>query len=373
MIRPIFLFLCCLLYASAGVAGEKNKQLLKVEKEIKSVSSQLSLLKKQENKALHKLKNIEQQYGKISHSVRSLGKQLKQKKQRINEVQQEIKVQKRWLAAQESYLEGQVKAAYVLGRQEPLKLLLSQEDIAKSSRMMRYYLYFNRDRINQVQQINSSLQLLQGLEKEKQAELIQVSELATEQKNKQKSLVQTKQARKKLLKAIKKDFKAQNYQLSKLKKNASKLKGLVNALRAEARRPVAEIKAGLPFNKLKGKMQWPVKKKIIKYFGNKRLGGQWDGVLMRAAEGTKVKAIAAGQVVFAEWFKGYGLLVIVQHDKNYMSLYAYNQSLYQTKGDWISAGDTLATVGKSGGRERAALYFEIRKKNKPVNPAKWCR
>jgi septal ring factor EnvC (AmiA/AmiB activator) len=239
--------------------------------------------------------------------------------------------------------------------------------------MMRYYYYFNKDRVNQVQQINNSLQLLTGLEKEKQQELKQVSVLAIEQKKKQKILVQTKYERKQLLRSIKKDFKTQKYKLSKLKKNAQELKGLVNSLRLEKQRPIGEIKSALPFRHLKAKMSWPIKGKIIKYFGNRRVDSQWNGVLMSAKEGTQVKAIAAGQVLFSDWFKGYGLLVIVKHDKDYMSLYAYNQSLYQTKGDWVSAGDVLATVGKSGGRDRPALYFEIRKKNKPVNPAKWCR
>lgn len=371
--KVLRLFFFCWIYFPLSLAAEQSTQLLKVQEKIKNVSSKLSTLKKQEGKAQNKLQQLEQQYGEISQKVRHLGLQLKEKKQWIKEVQQDIKVQKKWLADQEKVIAGQVKAAYLLGKQEPLKLLLSQEDIGKASRMMRYYYYFNKDRVNQVQQINNSLQLLTGLEKEKQQELKQVSVLAIEQKKKQKILVQTKYERKQLLRSIKKDFKTQKYKLSKLKKNAQELKGLVNSLRLEKQRPIGEIKSALPFRHLKAKMSWPIKGKIIKYFGNKRGDSQWNGVLMSAKEGTQVKAIAAGQVLFSDWFKGYGLLVIVKHDKDYMSLYAYNQSLYQTKGDWVSAGDVLATVGKSGGRDRPALYFEIRKKNKPVNPAKWCR
>lgn len=144
-------------------------------------------------------------------------------------------------------------------------------------------------------------------------------------------------------------------------------------MRLEKPRPIGEVKAGQPFRHLKAKLAWPVKGKILKKFGSRRVDSQWNGVLIRAKEGTQVKAIATGRVIFSDWLKGYGLLLIVQHDKNYMSLYAYNQSLYKSKGDWVSAGDVLATVGKSGGRSKPALYFEIRKKNKPVNPAKWCR
>ncbi len=371
--KSLFLFFFCWIYLPFSMAAEQDKQLLKVQEKIKNVSSKLSTLKKQEDKAQNKLKHIEQQYGKISQKVRRLGSQLREKKQRIREIQQDIKVQQKWLAGQEKKIAGQVKAAYILGKQEPLKLLLSQEDIGKVSRMMRYYHYFNKDRINQVQQINNSLQLLKGLEKEKQQEVLQVSSLANEQKQKQKTLVQTKYERKQLIKKIKKDSKTQKNNLSKLKRNAKKLKGLVSSLRLEKQRPVGEIKSSLPFRHLKAKMSWPIKGRIIKAFASRRVDSQWNGVLMSAKEGTKVKAIAEGQVIFADWFKGYGLLIIVKHDKDYMSLYAYNQSLYQAKGDWVSAGDVLATVGKSGGRDKPALYFEIRKKNKPINPAKWCR
>jgi septal ring factor EnvC (AmiA/AmiB activator) len=371
--KALLLFFFCWIYFPFNLFAEQNTRLLKVQEKIKSVSSKLSTLKKQEGKAQNKLKQLERQYGKISQKVRHLALQLREKKQRIKEIQQDIKEQQKWLFGQENYIAGQARAAYILGKQEPLKLLLSQEDIGKVSRMMRYYYYFNKDRVNQVQQINNSLQLLKGLEKEKQQELQRVSELAVEQKQKQKKLVQTKYARKKLLKSIKKDFKTQKYKLSKLKKNAQKLKGLVNTLRLEKQRPVAAVKSVLPFRHLKAKMSWPIKGKIIKYFGNRRVDSRWNGVLMRAKEGTKIKVIAAGQIVYADWFKGYGLLIIVKHDKDYMSLYAYNQSLYQTKGDWVSAGDVVATVGKSGGRDKSALYFEIRKKDKPINPAKWCR
>lgn len=368
-----FFLVFCGLYLSVSLAAEQDTQLLKVQEKIKNVSSKLSTLKKQEDKAQNKLKHIEQQYGEILKRVHRLGVQLKEKKQRIKEIKKDISEQEEWLDGQEKQIEGQVKAAYILGKQEPLKLLLSQENIGKASRIMRYYYYFNKDRVNQIQQINNSLQLLKGLEKEKQQELQLVSELAVEQKSKQKTLVKTKYERKQLLKAIKKDFKTQKYKLSKLKKNAQELKGLVNSLRLEKRRPIGDVKSALPFRHLKAKLPWPVKGKIIKYFGSRRADSQWNGVLISAKEGTKVKAIAAGQVVYADWFKGYGLLVIVKHDKDYMSLYAYNESLYQTKGDWVSAGDVVAMVGKSGGRDKPALYFEIRKRDKATNPAKWCR
>jgi len=127
------------------------------------------------------------------------------------------------------------------------------------------------------------------------------------------------------------------------------------------------------FAKLKGALPWPVKGRLVKKFGARRSDSRWDGVLIKANEGQEVRAVTRGQVVYADWLRGYGLLTIIKHDKGYMTLYAFNQSLYKAKGDWVEAGTVISTVGLSGGRSDAGLYFGIRKKGKPVNPVKWCR
>ena len=127
------------------------------------------------------------------------------------------------------------------------------------------------------------------------------------------------------------------------------------------------------FARLKGKLPWPVKGKLIKNFGDKRSDSQWAGVLIKAKEGRDIKAIAHGRVVYADWLRGYGLLTIIDHGKGYMTLYAFNQSLYKSLGDNVDAGTIIASVGSSGGQAEAGLYFGVRKKGRSVNPIKWCR
>ena len=351
----------------------KDKELRQVQDKIKSVASNLSQLKNQQNRASSELKRVEQQHGKIARAIHTLSNQVQQKQLRINEIQQEIQLQNGWLLMQQEQLAGLVKSAYALGRQEQLKLLFTQQDTSRTSRIMAYYQYFNRARLDKLSRIDTSLQLLSTLAQEKQLEKQQLAALIVDNKQQQNKLAQSKKERKKILAKIKKDYQKNATQLNRLKKNEKQLKRLIATLQQAMQNfPVTE-NLGQPFHRLKGKLPWPVKGKVVQSFASPRSGGKWNGVLIQARTGTKIKAVAHGQVIFSDWFKGYGLLVIVKHDKQYMSLYAFNQSLYQEVGDWVDAGDILATVGNSGGRNKPGLYFEIRKKDKPINPKKWCK
>ena len=130
-----------------------------------------------------------------------------------------------------------------------------------------------------------------------------------------------------------------------------------------------------PFGKLKGKLPWPVVGKPSNRFGRYRNGTslRWQGLTIPSTEGNRVEAIHSGRIVFADWLRGSGLLVIIDHGDGYMSLYAHNQSLLKEIGDWVNPGDTIATVGNSGGQQRSGLYFEIRHNGKPTDPKRWCK
>ncbi|MCK5355412.1 MAG: peptidoglycan DD-metalloendopeptidase family protein, partial [Methyloprofundus sp.] len=275
---------------------------------------------------------------------------------------------------QKTQLAGQVKSAYVLGRQEQLKLLFNQQDAGRTSRIMTYYQYFNKARLDKLSRLNNSLQLLNTLETEKQLERQQLTDLINHKTQQQNELDQTAIERKKILAKIKKEYRQGSTQLSRLKKDEQQLKRLITKLQQAVQKPPPVMaNTTLAFHQLKGKLPWPVKGKVIRSFGSSRSGGKWNGTLIKANKGKKIKAIAHGQVIFSDWFKGYGLLVIIKHDSQYISLYAFNQSLYKNVGDWVEAGDILATVGNSGGRDKPGLYFEIRQKDRPVNPKKWCK
>ena len=355
-------------------AGDKEKKLRVVQTEMTVVAKQLSRLKQQAEQADSELKQIELQYGTLARSLRELTAQVEAKNQRIAQIRQDIHVQKSWLASQQSQLAAQVKAAYALGGQEQLKLWFNQQDAERSSRIMKYYQYFNQARLEELDRIKASLSLLNTLEQEKQQELQALQALVVDKQTQQQQLSATKKQRKKLLVLIKRAYKKNHSQLSRLQKNARQLKRLVAQLQKQKTVPelVFADSPSLPFAQLKGRLPWPVRGKIVRSFGSRRTGGKWQGVLIRVAEGTAVKAIAHGQVVFADWFKGHGFLMIIEHDKSYLSLYAFNQNLERQAGDWVEAGEVVATVGNSGGRDKPGLYFEIRRQGKPLNPKKWC-
>jgi len=129
-----------------------------------------------------------------------------------------------------------------------------------------------------------------------------------------------------------------------------------------------------PFSTLRGKLGWPVEGRVARRFGTRRGPDLlWQGILIASKEGREVRAVAGGRVAYADWLRGFGLLVIVEHDGGFMSLYGRNQSIYKEVGDWVEAGEMVATVGDSGGADGTGLYFEIRRAGRPQDPLAWIR
>ena len=128
-----------------------------------------------------------------------------------------------------------------------------------------------------------------------------------------------------------------------------------------------------PFSTFKGKLTWPVAGEVLHDYGTSRGSGplKWNGVVLAAPRGREVRAVYHGRVIFADWLAGMGLLVVVDHGENFMTLYGYNETVLKSPGDWVAPGDAIATVGDSGGQSQASLYFEVRQGTRPVNPRQW--
>jgi septal ring factor EnvC (AmiA/AmiB activator) len=190
-----------------------------------------------------------------------------------------------------------------------------------------------------------------------------------------------------LLTRIDSDFISNEQRLAQLQESESRLRGLMTSLSdtekalsvnaeqdKELSTSLANVsKTNTDFLSLKGKLPWPVVGKLSHKFGSARTEVAWDGVLIDAKEGLEVQAVTRGKVVFAEWFRSFGLMIIIDHGQGYLTLYGYNQSLYKKTGDAVEAGDVIASVGQSGGRNKAGLYFGIRNKGVPIDPLEWCR
>jgi septal ring factor EnvC (AmiA/AmiB activator) len=279
------------------------------------------------------------------------------------------------LAADRDLLERQVRAAYLIGPQEPLKLLLNQKDPAQTGRMLEYYRYFGRSRAAQIEEIERDLGELAALDAALAEEEARLVALEQRQKGELAKLTAARERRGRALVTLEAESKNRAKELERLKDQQGGLEKLVRELRRALERvekfPTDSKSA---FAKLRGKLAWPVAGKLSASFGQIRAGGvKWDGVLVAGAQGSPVRAVYHGRVVYADWLSGLGLLTIVDHGDGYLSLYGHNERLYKEVGERVTAGDTIATVGDSGGRSSPALYFEIRKGGRPVDPRPWFR
>ena len=270
-------------------------------------------------------------------------------------------------------LAGQIRAASMIGQQEPLKLLLNQRDPAETGRMLTYYQYFGRARAGQIAAINAHLAELSTLDTALAEEEGRLIALEEQQRGELSKLQSARERRGRALVTLEAESKNRAKELERLKDQQGGLEKLVRELRRALERidkfPTDSKDA---FAKLRGKLAWPVAGRLVASFGQTRAGGvKWDGVLVSGAQGTAVHAVYHGRVVYADWLSGLGLLTIIDHGDGYLSLYGHNERLYKEVGERVTAGDTIATVGDSGGRSTPALYFEIRRAGKPIDPRPW--
>jgi septal ring factor EnvC (AmiA/AmiB activator) len=266
-----------------------------------------------------------------------------------------------------------VRSAYEVGRTSRWQLILNQQHPQDLSRLLHYHdeiVSFRRKQFANYQQHLNELALI---EKKIQAN---VEKLTTKRKTLQRQheqLIEQRQQRERTLAKIRSLMKNKDQELQRQKRHQKELEQVIAAA-SRISRDLALEKNHRPFKASKGKLSWPVSGQIQNRFGSRRNGSlHWDGVLIKAREGTPVKAIHSGRVLFADWLPGQGLLIILDHGDQYMSLYAHNQVLLKEPGEWVNSGDTIARSGNTGGQAVAGLYFEIRHKGKPTNPSSWCK
>jgi len=373
-----FLMAFLLMLACPASWGEpsivsKQKQLTQLQTAIKQTDFDVSKLQHEKNQLIQQLMRQEKHYGQIAGIIKALKQTIKHQNSALKVVSAQFADTRKKLDRQKRQLENQIKSAHAMGNKERLKVLLNQGDPALSSRMLVYYDYLNKARLKKLNEFDKNFRRLKQLQVDKHQKSEALAVILEKRKSEQAELQAVRKGREKLLVSIEKQFSSKKMQLQRLKVNAKKLQRLILSLQQNSDDFPFQEGPGKPFAQLKGRLPWPVKGRLVKNFASPRSETRWDGVLINAREGIEIHAITRGRVVYADWLRGYGLLTIIDHGEGYMTLYAFNQSLYKSEGDWVEAGDVIASVGKSGGRSHAALYFGIRKKGKPVNPALWCR
>ncbi len=303
--------------------------------------------------------------------LRTVRARLAQSEARLQELTAERARHEQALDEQRQALANQLRTAYMGGREEQVKLLLSQDDPAAFGRMLVYYSYLGRARVERITQIQALVEALEAAAAEENRERERLAALESDSRRELSSVDSARNERSRALRAMNAQIRTSSDSIAKLKRDAAALEKLVTDLR-KAMRDVAPG-SGQAFEKVRGRLAWPVPGNITARFGQPRGGGlKWNGVMIEVARGTEVRALYEGRVAYADWLPGMGLLLIIEHG-GYMSLYAHNEQLFKGAGDRVEGGEVVATVGDSGGRSQPGLYLEIRRGARPVDPAPWFR
>jgi septal ring factor EnvC (AmiA/AmiB activator) len=354
---------------------EKRRELEDLNKRIGALEETLVETRGHREGLVRELEDLERRSGALARTLRGIDQDLTERSEVMSRLQLEQADRDRALRQQRELLQRQLRRAYILGRQERLKLLLNQEDPGRVSRIMVYHEYLSRNRAEQIRNIRSRVAELQAVEDAVAEERALLAQLRAQQLAERQRLDLLRDRRGALVAGLDRELRDKDTALRALKQDAASMKKLLQRLERIANQAATAAALDQPLSGRKGRLMWPVKGRILAGFGTERAAGglTWDGVVIAAAGGSKVAALHHGRVAFADWLRGFGLMIILDHGDGYMSLYGFNQTLLKETGEWVEEGETIALVGDSGGRNRTGLYFGIRYRGKPQNPRQWCR
>jgi septal ring factor EnvC (AmiA/AmiB activator) len=374
-----FLLLLATFLAVPGHARQESGELAKIkELELEEVRRQISDLKEsmdrraaERDRITGELQEAEVEIAGKRARLQDIERQQSRSEKRKAELDARIVEREAELAQESGQLAAQVRAAYMSGGQQRIKLLLNQQDPAALGRQLKYFEYLSDYRAGNIEAVNRHLVELSSLQAEAAVETERLARLASAREAELSELSAAQARRRELLTSLNRKIESEGSAIERLATQERDLARLI----AELTSILSDypITSEDPFSKLKGKLTWPVAGRVIHDYGEARSTGQlkWNGVVVAAPRGREVRAVYHGRVVFADWLAGMGLLVIVDHGEGYMTLYGYNETLLKSPGDWVAPGDVIATVGDSGGQAQAGLYFEVRQGTRPVNPRSW--
>ena len=356
-------------------AGVTEADLERLRERISEVTSRLKQVKTEHNEALQALRTHEVRTSALVKDLHDLQEQLTGAAFESDELRLQIDEERRTLSKHRAMLVSNIRLSYSLGRQDAVKLLLNLEDANSVNRGLSYHVYVQTKRMSQIEAVKTSLYRLETLESAAREGREALERLLARKSAAVETLEAHQRQRAELVASLRVELDSGSVELDRLKRNEEELSELVAGIGEELSGlalPADELES---FVSLRGALPWPVSGSMLNRYGTPRPEGdlRWQGLLLEASEGSAVKAISHGRVAFADWLRGFGLLLIVDHGDGYMSLYGRNQSLFKEVGEWVKTGEQIAVVGASDASGPAALYFEIRHNGAPKNPTKWCR
>lgn len=404
-----------LLHAPLALAEKKPEQtaraLSDVHERLESLKKELSNSQEAHKDAADALKESEKAISEANKKLYEINERQQKNKITLSKLQADSEAANLALAQHQKMLSSQLYQQYLHGQESYLQTLLQSEKPSQIARDTQYYTYIAKARTEAIRQMQGNLANIVRLNEETAAALREVAELKQKQIEERTILQRQKTVKSKIVKTLSQQIATQRVEIKKLSRDEKRLAQLVNRLAKatltkpkplkknmvdknsadaepspaeETGKPGNEIIASnhsLPsdnfantnFAALKGKLRLPVRGDVTNRFGANRAdsGISWKGLFIKANEGAEVKSVASGRVVFADWLRGFGNLIIVDHGNGYMSLYGNNQAILKQAGDNVRSGDAIAFVGNSGGNESSGLYYELRRQSKPFDPLSW--
>ena len=383
----LVLFLTLLLYLcllANGAHASKHGELENLRKRIAGLQQELEKTSESKSEVADALRESERAISDSNRKLAELAQQHREAERTLAQLQQQARQLERDIQGQQALLGKMLYQQYLGGKQEYLRLLLNNHDPNQVAREMQYYEYIARSRAAWLKTLRNNLVQLHAVAAQTRQKSAEIAALQEEQRLQKQTLEKDKRTHQQVLGKIALQLKQQRREIGRLQRDENHLAQLVEKISRMLAQPKGkglfsndnlpdDRFDGSPFEQLKGRLALPVKGEVSGKFGSTRPDSTvlWKGLFLRAAANQPVKAVAAGRVVFADWLRGFGNLLIIDHGKGYMSLYGNNETLYKQVGDVLHGGDTVAAVGNSGGNENSGLYFELRHEGKPLDPMKW--
>jgi murein hydrolase activator len=389
--RAVLLLLALIAVTTSALAGPdagKQQELKELRGRIEALQQELDQASEDRAEAADGLKKSERRISDVARSLRDLESKQRRLLRELKQLEAETHVVNDEIADQQKRLAMLLRERYVQGGNDAMKLMLNGQNPGEVARNLEYYGYIGRARAEIIREYQNSLARLRALKEKARAQRDDLNQLKSERVAQKKSLEDEKSARQDVLYKLSEQIRKQRKEIDTLVRDEKRLTRLIERLArlAAAPKPQATAKpgqkvnkvadaslAGLDFGRLKGKLALPVAGEILHRFGQNRDGGgpAWKGLFIRARQGQEVRAVGTGQVAFADWLRGFGNLLIIDHGDGFLSLYSNNESLYKQPGDPVRAGDVVAAVGATGGQDEPGLYFELRRQGKPFDPLTW--
>lgn len=381
MSRSLLVSLLCLSLLSAlPVAAQEEARIKQSQQELDRVKSRLQALqgrlkkdRGRQDEVREQLQQAEQTIAASQQRLRELRQEVEAQQRKVESTQREKARAEAALQAQRRALAQQLRAAYQIGGGGQLQMLLNQEGTQKVGRVLAYYDYLNKARATRIQNLFAQLDFVRAIEERLRADLDRLTALRTEQETTVAALEQKRADRSRYIQRLENRIADAVDEMKQLQENEKAIRNLLENLRDVLADIPLDLDNDKPFSQQRGKLPWPVRGKLLATFGQTKAGGKfnWNGLWIATPEGATVRAVARGRIAYAGWMQRYGLIVILEHESGYYSLYGHLLRVPRSEGEWVNAGDTLAFAGNTGGHSDQGVYFEIRKGSSAINPQEW--